>query len=54
MPSLFRQVVNQYKLSSKLAPVFIAFPELDDSCKRVVDFLGVNFRVREEPSWPRC
>ncbi|MBY4898635.1 hypothetical protein [Cupriavidus sp. AU9028] len=47
--SLFRQVVKEYKLSAKLSPVFIVSPDLDDVCTRLVDYIGVNFRVREEP-----
>ncbi len=47
--SLFRQIVKEYKLSAKLSPVFIVSPDLDDVCTRVVDYIGVNFRVREEP-----
>lgn len=47
--SLFRQLVKEYKLSPKLAPMFGAYPELSDICTQIVDFTGVNFRVREEP-----
>lgn len=47
--SLFRQIAKEYKLSTKLSPVFILSPDLDDACTRVVDYIGVNFRVREEP-----
>lgn len=47
--SLFRQVVKEYKLSAKLSPVFIVSPDLDDVCTRLVDYIGVNFRVRDEP-----
>jgi len=47
--SLFRQIVKDYKLSAKLSPVFSLSPDLDDICTRVVDYIGVNFRVREEP-----
>ena len=50
MPStLFRQIVKEYKLSAKLSPMFIVSPDLDDICTRVVDYIGVNFRVRDEP-----
>ncbi|SPS02669.1 hypothetical protein [Cupriavidus taiwanensis] len=50
MPStLFRQIVKNYKLSAKLSPMFIVSPDLDDICTRVVDYIGVNFRVRDEP-----
>lgn len=47
--SLFRQIVKEYRLSAKLSPVFIVSPELDDACTRVVDYIGINFRVRDEP-----
>ena len=47
--SLFRQIVKEYKLSAKLSPVLSLSPDLDDICTRVVDYIGVNFRVREEP-----
>ncbi|MEN7527693.1 hypothetical protein ACTMU2_35820 (plasmid) [Cupriavidus basilensis] len=47
--SLFRQVVKENKLSTKLAPIFTLSPDLDDVCTRVVDYIGVNFRVRDEP-----
>ena len=49
MSSLFRQIVKQHKLSAKLSPVFLCFPELDDVCTRLVDFIGLNFIVRDEP-----
>ncbi|UIF88237.1 hypothetical protein [Cupriavidus sp. UYPR2.512] len=49
MTSLFRQIVKEHKLSAKLSPVFICFPELDDVCTRLVDFIGLNFIVRDEP-----
>ncbi|SDD56937.1 hypothetical protein SAMN05216345_11179 [Cupriavidus sp. YR651] len=48
-PSLFRQIVKQYKLNAKLSPIFILSPDLDDICTRVVDYIGVNFQVRDEP-----
>ncbi|EKZ98881.1 hypothetical protein ACUXQ2_005501 [Cupriavidus metallidurans] len=47
--SLFRQVVKENKLSVKFAPIFTLSPDLDDVCTRVVDYIGVNFRVRDEP-----
>ncbi|MBP0623412.1 hypothetical protein [Cupriavidus consociatus] len=47
--SLFRQIVKEYKLSAKLSPVLSLSPDLDDICTRLVDYIGVNFRVREEP-----
>ncbi|WP_454754762.1 hypothetical protein [Cupriavidus necator] len=47
--TLFRQIAKEYKLSAKLSTVFIVSPDLDDVCTRVVDYIGVNFRVREEP-----
>lgn len=47
--SLLRQIAKEYKLSAKLSPVFILSPDLDDACTRVVDYIGVNFKVREEP-----
>ena len=47
--SLFRQIAKEYKLSAKLSPVFIVSPDLDDVCTRVVEYIGVNFRVREDP-----
>lgn len=49
MSSLFRQIAKDHKLSAKLSPVFIAFPELSDACERLVDFIGPQFRVRDEP-----
>ncbi|MFJ4291222.1 hypothetical protein ACIP1U_15780 [Cupriavidus sp. NPDC089707] len=47
--SLFRQIVKEYKLSAKLSPVLSLSPDLDDICTRVVDYIGVNFRVSDEP-----
>lgn len=47
--SLFRAVVKQYKLSPKLSPAFTVSPELIDVCSRVVDYIGLNFCIREEP-----
>ncbi|GMG95019.1 hypothetical protein RN01_25210 [Cupriavidus sp. SHE] len=47
--SLFRQIVKDNKLSAKLSPIFTLSPDLDDICTRVVDYIGVNFRIRDEP-----
>jgi hypothetical protein len=47
--SLFRQVVRQYKLSTKLSPMFTVSPELADVCTRLVDFIGTTYQVRDEP-----
>lgn len=48
-PTLFRQIVKHYRMSAKLTPIFTLSPDLDDVCTRVVDYIGVNFRVRDEP-----
>ncbi|KAI3593361.1 hypothetical protein D9X30_1671 (plasmid) [Cupriavidus sp. U2] len=47
--SLFREVIKQHHLSAKLSPVFTLSPDLDVICTRVVDYVGANFRLREEP-----
>ena len=47
--SLFREVIKQHNLSAKLSPVFTLSPDLDEICARVVDYVGTNFRVRDEP-----
>ncbi|CAG9186006.1 hypothetical protein [Cupriavidus pampae] len=48
-PTLFRQIVKQYRMSTKLTPIFTLSPDLDDICTRVVDYIGINFRIRDEP-----
>ena len=47
--SLFREVIKQHNLSAKLSPVFTLSPDLDEICARLVDYIGTNYRVREEP-----
>lgn len=47
--SLFSEVIKQHNLSTKLSPVFNLSPDLSDICARVVDYVGKNFQVREDP-----
>ena len=49
MSAVFKKVIRDYKLSSRLIPVFTLAPELELSCARVSDFIGENFMGDAEP-----
>src|ERR1700754_1704099 len=49
MSAVFKKVIRDYKLSSRLIPVFTLAPELELSCARVSDFIGERFMGEAEP-----
>lgn len=49
MSDLFKQVVREHKLSTKLVPIFTVAPELELVCSRVADFVGDKFVGESRP-----
>jgi hypothetical protein len=49
MSAVFKKIVRDHKLSSRLIPVFTLAPELELACARVADFIGENFMGDNEP-----
>ena len=49
MSAVFKKIIRDYKLSTRLVPVFTLAPELELACSRVADFVGEKFMGREEP-----
>lgn len=49
MSAVFKKIIRDYKLSSRLIPVFTLAPELELACARVADFIGEKFMGESEP-----
>jgi hypothetical protein len=49
MSAVFKKIIRDYKLSSRLIPVFTLAPELELACARVADFIGEKFMGETEP-----
>jgi hypothetical protein len=49
MSAVFKKIIREHKLSSRLTPVFTLAPELELACARVADFIGENFMGEAEP-----
>jgi hypothetical protein len=49
MSVVFKNIIRDYKLSTKLNRVFIVAPELDYACSRLADYIGENFRGEAGP-----
>jgi hypothetical protein len=49
MSAVFKKIIRDYKLSSRLIPVFTLAPELELACARVADFIGEKFMGQAEP-----
>ncbi|TGP40272.1 hypothetical protein EN871_29035 [bacterium M00.F.Ca.ET.228.01.1.1] len=49
MSAVFKKIIRDYKLSSRLVPVFTVAPELELACARVADFIGEKFIGESEP-----
>lgn len=49
MSAVYKKIIRDYKLSSRLIPVFTLAPELELACARVADFIGEKFMGESEP-----
>ena len=49
MSAVFKNIIRDHKLSTKLNRVFIVAPELDYACSRLADFVGENFVGQSGP-----
>ncbi|MEX3969808.1 hypothetical protein [Paraburkholderia caribensis] len=49
MSAVFKKIIREHKLSSRLMPVFTLAPELELACARVADFIGEKFIGESEP-----
>jgi hypothetical protein len=49
MSAVFKKIIREHKLSSRLIPVFTVAPELELACARVADFIGEKFIGESEP-----
>ncbi|MBB5510990.1 hypothetical protein [Paraburkholderia atlantica] len=49
MSAVFKKIIREHKLSSRLIPVFTVAPELELACARVADFIGEKFMGESEP-----
>ena len=49
MSAVFKKIIREHKLSSRLMPVFTLAPELELACARVADFIGERFIGESEP-----
>ncbi len=49
MSAVFKKIIREHKLSSRLIPVFTLAPELELACTRVADFIGEKFMGESEP-----
>jgi hypothetical protein len=49
MSAVFKKIIREHKLSSRLIPVFTLAPELELACARVADFIGEKFIGESEP-----
>ncbi|MGF6726795.1 hypothetical protein P3T43_006187 [Paraburkholderia sp. GAS41] len=49
MSAVFKKVIRDYKLSTRLVPVFTLAPELELACSRVAEFVGERFMGAQEP-----
>ena len=49
MSAVFKKIIRDYKLSTRLLPVFTLAPELELACARVADFVGARFMGEKEP-----
>ncbi|WP_176060268.1 hypothetical protein [Paraburkholderia sp. BCC1876] len=49
MSAVFKQIIRDHKLSSRLIPVFTLAPELELACARVADFIGERFMGETDP-----
>ncbi|MFM0608825.1 hypothetical protein PQR05_30270 [Paraburkholderia sediminicola] len=49
MSAVFKQIIRDHKLSSRLVPVFTLAPELELACARVADFIGERFQGETDP-----
>lgn len=49
MSAVFKKIIRENKMSSRLIPVFTVAPELELACARVADFIGEKFMGEAEP-----
>lgn len=49
MSDVFKKIIRDHKLSSRLMPVFTLAPELELACARVADFIGERFMGEAGP-----
>jgi hypothetical protein len=49
MSAVFKKIIRDYKLSSRLIPIFTLAPELELACARVAEFIGEKFMGESEP-----
>jgi len=49
MSAVFKKIIRDYKLSTRLVPVFTLAPELELACSRVAEFVGERFMGAQEP-----
>jgi hypothetical protein len=49
MSAVFKKIIREHKLSSRLIPVFTLAPELELACTRVADFIGEKFMGESQP-----
>jgi len=47
--TVFKKIIRENKLSSRLVPVFTIAPELELACSRIADFIGEQFIGEKEP-----
>lgn len=47
--TVFKKIIRENRLSSRLVPVFTLAPELELACTRLADFIGERFVGEREP-----
>ncbi|CAG9254946.1 conserved hypothetical protein [Paraburkholderia unamae] len=47
--TVFKKIIRDHKLSSRLVPVFTIAPELELACSRLADFIGERFAGERGP-----
>ncbi|OBR54000.1 hypothetical protein [Paraburkholderia tropica] len=47
--TVFKKIIRENRLSSRLVPVFTIAPELELACSRLADFIGDQFIGEREP-----
>lgn len=49
MSAVLKKITRDYKLSTRLMPVFTLAPELEHVCSRLADFVGERFMGERDP-----
>jgi hypothetical protein len=49
MSAVFKKIIRDHKLSTRLNPVFTLAPELELACSRIAEFVGERFIGEEGP-----